>query len=483
MSAWRKAAAAVRFAAAAGKGARVYPQVGGGAVHPQSDGDDLEVVYQDYARELEQKAQERQRKYREMQLARMRATESDDVPEVAEIVFSREAKDGKCVEYMQEDGWLGSGELENEIEKLRLASASTTASAGPLALTARDGNKSSLTQKPGRAVKWPSEGEGPAAGEDVAVSHRNARSSLIRTGGFPDDPPSAPAGLDAPARPGGGLEGAHAEGPLPDSANDDEWNSGVFNRLFAAEREGRLPFQSSDDDISLEGYADSGCDEAQGGGSLLRRLVRKWRCSPLRTRTFQLMTDPSSSPAAWAVSVVILMFIIVSSVTFCLETIPDLATASRRNVFRAIEISSVTLFTVEYGIKLATADRTMEFFWNIFNLVDLAAILPFYVEVALDFSGVLGQTRILRVTRLVRVFRVLKLGSKINRMQVVFQAVLESMDILGMLLFLLLLTLVFFSSLMYFAEKVRSRRAGDISLEYWWELRFRLIRPENRVLV
>jgi hypothetical protein len=52
------------------------------------------------------------------------------------------------------------------------------------------------------------------------------------------------------------------------------------------------------------------------------------------------------------------------------------------------------------------------------NLVDMVAILPFYVEMLSSAGGGLGDTRILRIVRLVRVFRVLKLGARFSKMQV-----------------------------------------------------------------
>eukprot|EP00803_Ostreobium_quekettii_P006682 evm.model.scf_909.1 EVM.evm.TU.scf_909.1 scf_909:392-7133(-) len=246
-----------------------------------------------------------------------------------------------------------------------------------------------------------------------------------------------------------------------DEEDDEERNCEIFDRVFVAEREGRLPFASSDEDTAFEDLgSSSAAGRARESDTAVGALLARWQYSPTRAAIFEMLTDPGSSTAAWAVSVVVLLFIIVSSITFCLETIPGMASRNRGDIFSIVEIASVTLFTVEYGLKILTADRTWAFVWNFFNLVDLAAILPFYVELLLNLSGGLGKTRILRVIRLVRVFRVLKLGSKIDRMQVVFQAVVDSLDILGMLLFLLLLTLVFFSSLMYFAEKVRSRRGG-----------------------
>eukprot|EP00959_Pyramimonas_sp_CCMP1952_P418609 8769536-Pyramimonas_sp.AAC.1 len=57
------------------------------------------------------------------------------------------------------------------------------------------------------------------------------------------------------------------------------------------------------------------------------------------------------------------------------------------------------------------------------NVVDLVAILPFYIEHLIlpamgGGGGELAGTRIIRMVRLVRVFRVLKLGTHYGKIQV-----------------------------------------------------------------
>ena len=51
----------------------------------------------------------------------------------------------------------------------------------------------------------------------------------------------------------------------------------------------------------------------------------------------------------------------------------------------------------------------VEFIFSPSNLVDLLAILPFYISKFIP--GMSSNTRVLRVLRLARVFRVLKVGA------------------------------------------------------------------------
>ena len=109
---------------------------------------------------------------------------------------------------------------------------------------------------------------------------------------------------------------------------------------------------------------------------------------------------------------------------------------------------------------------------NALNVVDLMAVLPFYIEMLAAAGTGLGDTRIVRVIRLVRVFRVLKLGGRVGKLQVVGNAVADSADMLAMLGFLLLLAVILFSSLVYYAEKGSTEKEDDafssIPASFWW---------------
>jgi hypothetical protein len=88
-------------------------------------------------------------------------------------------------------------------------------------------------------------------------------------------------------------------------------------------------------------------------------------------------------------------------------------------------------------------------------------------------------TGLLRLLRLFRVFRVLKLGTRMKKLEVVAAAVGDSLDMFVMLVFLLFLALVLFSTLIYFCERdvwvgedAVLALAGDpfasIPRSFWW---------------
>mmetsp|Transcript_36923 Transcript_36923/g.97745 ORF Transcript_36923/g.97745 Transcript_36923/m.97745 type:complete len:297 (-) Transcript_36923:1426-2316(-) len=94
-------------------------------------------------------------------------------------------------------------------------------------------------------------------------------------------------------------------------------------------------------------------------------------------------------------------------------------------------------------------------------MVDLFAIVPYYVsllvsaaagEIPWETSSPLSGTTVLRAVRLMRVFRVFKLGRYSAGMQVFYGALAHSATSLFLLFFLLLITVILFSSMMYLVE-------------------------------
>ena len=95
--------------------------------------------------------------------------------------------------------------------------------------------------------------------------------------------------------------------------------------------------------------------------------------------------------------------ILVSIVSFSMETLPDLMDDTR-SVLRWVEIVTVSIFTVEYLVRILVTDSKSKFVFSFYGLVDLLAILPFYISVGID----LRSLRIFRFLRVIRTFKLLR---------------------------------------------------------------------------
>jgi hypothetical protein len=137
------------------------------------------------------------------------------------------------------------------------------------------------------------------------------------------------------------------------------------------------------------------------------------------------------------------------------------ARSASQAAFDHVEVICIAFFTAEYGIRLLTSPEPLRFVRQPANLADLAAIAPYFVEQGLKAHGglssasgaELGRARLVRIIRLVRVFRLFRMGHRSDKLQVVVRALSESADMLAVLLFLLSLAMILFSTLIFYAEE------------------------------
>lgn len=128
---------------------------------------------------------------------------------------------------------------------------------------------------------------------------------------------------------------------------------------------------------------------------------------------------------------------------------------------------------MEYIVRIACVDKPWVWFRGLFPLIDLLAILPFYIEIATQ-SASSGGLAVVRVLRLVRIFRVFKVSKYSQNLKVEFTAAIivmckvivatlkRSQDGLALLVFLVMLVMILFSSFIYFAEQSGSHYDEDL---------------------
>ena len=148
---------------------------------------------------------------------------------------------------------------------------------------------------------------------------------------------------------------------------------------------------------------------------------------------------------------------------------------ANRAAFEAFEDFSLTLFTMEYIVRLwaITAEPRfahpvwgrLRFFFTPLALIDLLAILPFFLPI----FGV--DMRFVRVVRILRIFRVVKLARYSRALRLLGQVVIERKEELVSIFFVLLTLLVISSSLMYFAEHDdQPDTFASIPATMWWSV-------------
>eukprot|EP00439_Symbiodinium_sp_Y106_P035225 s5316_g4.t1 len=175
------------------------------------------------------------------------------------------------------------------------------------------------------------------------------------------------------------------------------------------------------------------------------------RFQPFRVELYFLLEEPSSSASARVLSIVIFACIVLSIALFMLETMPELQ-AVPEEFWVASECFFTVVFLLEYLARLLAplmklpSDRKTPM-----NVVDVVAVLPFFVIVVLQSGQAIG---FIRAVRLVRLFRIFKLGRYSTGLKMMMVALGNSGQALSVLVFFLGIGCVLFSSVVYHVEKL-----------------------------
>lgn len=263
------------------------------------------------------------------------------------------------------------------------------------------------------------------------------------------------------------------------------------------------------EEIQFYALGDEALEKYREEEGFVKDVVRPLPKNDFQRRLWLLIEFPESSLIARIFAIASVLVIVVSIVTFCLETLPEFkryrlvndttqvifvsgtnATAYETAIeeddvpnfadpFFVIETLCIVWFTTELLLRFASCPSKCEFARDMMNIIDLLAILPYFITlgtVLLDDTGGKGGSSqaaslaILRVIRLVRVFRIFKLSRHSQGLQILGQTLKASMRELGLLIFFLFIGVILFSSAVYFAE-VDSEEVSQfrsIPDAFWW---------------
>jgi voltage-gated potassium channel len=161
--------------------------------------------------------------------------------------------------------------------------------------------------------------------------------------------------------------------------------------------------------------------------------------------------------------ITIQILILISLVSFSLETLPNLSIGIR-SLLRLIEVITVIIFTIEYILRLLVADKKLRFIFSFSGLIDLAAILPFYVARGIDLRAI----RVLRLLRIMRAFKFLRYNTAIERFKNAFVMIRNELILFTFTtIFLLFITSV---GIYYFENPAQPEVYSSIFSSMWWSV-------------
>lgn len=157
------------------------------------------------------------------------------------------------------------------------------------------------------------------------------------------------------------------------------------------------------------------------------------------------------------------LLIVTSLVTFTINTLPDLPQKTKE-ILSILEMLTVSIFTIEYILRIFVAEKKAGFIFSFYGLVDLVAILPFYISAGIDLRAV----RIFRLLRLVRILKLFRYNQAIKRFQRALVIAKEELILFGFVAIIMLyLSAV---GIYYFENEAQPDQFKSVLHSLWWAL-------------
>ncbi len=146
--------------------------------------------------------------------------------------------------------------------------------------------------------------------------------------------------------------------------------------------------------------------------------------------------------------VILICLIVVSVIAVLLDSV---ASYHERygDLLLQLELLFTALFTIEYALRIYSAEQKRQYLFSFYGLIDLFSILPTYIALIFPSAQYLIVIRIMRV---LRIFRILKLFRYMGEANLLYTALLESRRKIFVFLFSVFTLIIIFGALMFIIE-------------------------------
>ncbi|MBX3435964.1 MAG: ion transporter [Planctomycetaceae bacterium] len=177
--------------------------------------------------------------------------------------------------------------------------------------------------------------------------------------------------------------------------------------------------------------------------------------------TLKQIVEDDHTPAGRAFALLIQSLILLSMVEFSMDTLPNLPDGVRA-ALKWFEIFSVSVFSIEYILRIAVADSRVAYLFSFFGIIDLMAILPYFVGLPFDLRSV----RAMRLLRLFRLFKLARYSAAVRRFHLALRIAKE--EIVLFLFATIILLFLGAVGIYYFEGDAQPETFGSVFHCLWW---------------
>jgi len=176
----------------------------------------------------------------------------------------------------------------------------------------------------------------------------------------------------------------------------------------------------------------------------------------IRQRTFEILEGEVAGKASRFCEIFVASLVVLNVLAIILESVHEIHEAYG-TFFHYFDLFSVAVFSLEYVLRVwSYAEKFKDnggsswqgrksYLFSFYGLVDFFSTVPFYLQLLMPGTDL----RVLRMFRLLRIFKLSRYNSAMDDM---FEAIKSERDSFSSALFLLLISGLLFSSLIYIIE-------------------------------
>lgn len=186
--------------------------------------------------------------------------------------------------------------------------------------------------------------------------------------------------------------------------------------------------------------------------------------TPLQKAFYEVIFGTETPAGKWFD--LVLIATILSSVTVVMLDSIATIRADYGALFWRIEWVFTLLFTLEYAVRIWCSPNRKAYVLSPYGVVDLLAILPTYIALAMPEAASL---LIIRLLRILRIFRVLRLMAFLSEANILAGALRRSSRKIFVFFSMMIITTVIFGCLLYVVEGP-ARGFNSIPLSIYWAI-------------
>eukprot|EP00112_Aurelia_sp_Birch-Aquarium-sp1_P025283 Seg832.12 transcript_id=Seg832.12/GoldUCD/mRNA.D3Y31 product="Potassium voltage-gated channel subfamily A member 2" protein_id=Seg832.12/GoldUCD/D3Y31 len=270
-------------------------------------------------------------------------------------------------------------------------------------------------------------------------------------------------------------------------------SNGILSKPLTVDRltfESELEFFQINCRKTKKIFSDREWNPAARGGLPSRKTPRKVLS--------KLFHRPFSSMIASIIAYFSIFIIIVSTIEFCIETLPQYRILSKKETNRGkgkrygnrmrkhavldvIEAICMSCFTIDFLIRIYIAPKRWKFIHSLLGIIDIVSLLPFYISLLSSHSQVPDNfVKFIELVRQLRLLQVFRLSRYSYGFRALLETISKSLMQLASFIFVIPIMAMFFAVVTFFAEDTEEKsheqcrnqckKFGSLSDWFWYSV-------------